>query len=138
MKNISGRFTKLVISALLCTAIIPTVAFAKTYFNVNVYGNRYTVAAEGTKDDQSNFITVTVTDIYKADGSASDYKKVKADVLDNSGNQISNSTDNVLDLDEAELVMLRQVYASGTRIKLRMKGNTSSLDCKVTFTAPIS
>jgi hypothetical protein len=138
MKKISQKFAKIMVGALLLTTVIPTVASAQSYFNKYVNGSTYTVVASGSFDNSSNYVTVTVTEILTAEGAASNYKKVKSDVLDSSGNQISSSTDVELDLGSAKNIMLKQTYPSGKSMKLRMKGNTSSLDCQVTFSAPIS
>lgn len=113
--------------------------FAQSYSNKYVYGSKYTVVADGKNDNNgANFVTVTLSDIYKDDGSESNYSRVRADVLNGSGNQISTNTNVAVDLNKTTTIMLNQTYASGAAMKLRMKGNDSSKDCIVTFAASIS
>jgi len=136
--KLSKKLFKIVVCTLVLTMFASTGVFAKSYTNKYVYGNAYSVVADGSFDNSSNYMTVTLTHIYKADGTESDYSKVKSDVLDGSGNQISTSTGVLLYLDEGTIISLKQQYSSGTRMKLRMKGNDSSLDCIVNFSAPLS
>ena len=114
------------------------VSFAQTYKNKYVYGSDYTVVADGKSDNSAQYLTVTVNKINKADGDPSSYTKVKADVLNSSGSQISTNTNIVLRLGEATSIPLNKKYASGTAMKLRMKGNNSCLDCIVDFATAIS
>lgn len=94
--------------------------------------------AEGTTDNTGNFVTVTVINIKKSDGSASSYSKVRADVIDDDGNQISTDTNVPLSVQQAETIYLKQIYWSGAYMKLRMKGNNNNLDCIVDFSASIT
>jgi len=133
-------FLKRLLCLMAVTALLApsTVAFAQTYSHVYVYGTRYNVVADGTMDDSCNYITVVLADIWKADGSESNYRKVLADVCNEYGDQMSVLTDNTVKLDEAKIIYLLQVYPAGTRVRLRMKGNNEFLDCIVTFTASIT
>lgn len=135
-KNVLKRLLCLMAVVALLTP--STVAFAQNYSDVYVNGNSYGVVAEGTMDDGCNYITVVLTEIMKADGSESNYKKVLADVCDADGNQISILTDNVVKLQKATLIPLMQTYPAGTRVKLRMMGNNIFLDCIVSFSASIT
>lgn len=134
------RRTKMGIALMALVILTASVtAFAKSYIHVYVYGSTYTVVADGKNDNNgANFVTVTLTEILKSDYATSDYSKVRGDVLDSSGNQISINTDVSIDLNQATNIILKQNYPSTTSMKLRMKGNKSSLDCIVTFTASIS
>lgn len=114
------------------------VAFAQSYRNKYVYGAMYTVVVDGTTDNDANFVTVSLTEIKKADGSTSNYKQVRGDVLDSAGNQISEKTNISIPKQETTTIILDKPYVRGTEMKLRMKGNDSSLDCIVTFAASIS
>ena len=81
---------------------------------------------------------MVLADIWKADGSESNYRKVLADVCNEYGDQMSTLTEHTVRLGEATMIYLLQVYPAGTRVRLRMKGNNESLDCIVSFTASIS
>ena len=135
---------KNVLKKLLCFMAVvalltpSTVAFAQNYSKVYVNGNSYGVVADGTMDDGCNYITVVLTEILKADGSESNYKKVLADVCNTYGDQMSILTDNTVRLDEATTIPLMQVYPAGTRVRLRMMGNNVFLDCIVSFSASIT
>lgn len=125
---------------LMTTFVILTssmMVFAKAYTNKYVYGEKYVVVADGESTNAASYLAVTVDEIYKSDGTDSNYSKVKADVLSNAGNQISVSTDNVLRKGEVVNIPLLIFYGAGADMKLRMKGNVSSLDCIVDFTAAI-
>lgn len=132
------KITSIIVTAMVMVTILTTAAFAQSYANKYVYGNAYTVVANGGfSDGGANYLTTTVGEIYKADGTSSNYSRVRGDVLNSSGNQISVSTNVALDLDTPTLIMLNQNYAAGTIMKLRMKGNVNSLDCIVDFTTAI-
>ena len=132
-KIIAAVAFALIVCTLLCMNV-----FAKLYGPIYVYGDRYTVVASGTADNTGSYLSVTVNNIYKADGSNSNYSTVKADVLNSSGSQISSNTNVALSLGTATNISLIQSYNSGTSMRLRMKGNMSSLDCQVKFTAALS
>lgn len=133
------RWVKVSVILMVLAIMTSSVAvYAESYCNVYVYGARYTVVADGQSEHSGNFVTVTVTNIYKADGSESEYSKVRGDVVDENGNQISVNTDELIELYTARNIILSQVYARGSKMKLRMKGNKSNLDCIVTFAASIS
>lgn len=136
MKRVISFITMTVILSLLTSSIV---VCAQSYRDKYVYGDRYTVVAEGTNDDNEvGYVTVTVTKIDKADGSDSNYSKVKADIIGKSGDQYSIETDNILKLGESTNIPLMYAYPSGNYMRLRMKGNISSLDCIVNFNAAIS
>ncbi len=113
-------------------------AFAQSYTDVYVFGSQYTVAADGESENTANYVVVVLTDIYKADGTSSNYSKVKGDVVNTSGDQISTKTDCPITVQETTTIMLSHVFARGTKMKLRLKGNNSTLDCIVNFSASIS
>ncbi len=114
------------------------VVFAQSYSNKYVYGDQFTVIVDGTTDNDSNFVTVTLTDIYKADGASSNYSRVRAKVYDANNDKISVGSDVVVEKQKTTTILLIYSYPSGTRMKLLMKGNNSSLDCIVNFAASIS
>lgn len=136
MKSKIGLTVLTIMFVLLTSSII---VLAQTYQNKTVYGDRYTVVADGTNDDNCvGYVTVCVTEIYKSDGTDSNYSKVRSDIVGWSGEQLSTSTDIVLKKGESTNIPLIFTYASGTRMRLRMKGNISSLDCIVNFNAAIT
>lgn len=114
------------------------VAYAQSYTNMYVYGNEFKVMVDGTTDNSSNFVTVTLTDIYKADGSSSNYAKVRAKIYDGNNDKISVGSDVAVEKQKTTTILLIREYTSQTRMKLLMKGNNSSLDCIVNFAASIS
>lgn len=133
-----SRIKKLVVIMAFTLLTSSMVVCAQSYTNKKVYGDRYVVVVDGKSVNLASHLTVTIDEIYEADGSDSNYEKVKADVLNKDSDQISVNTDNTLKKGEAVNIPLVQNYGSGITMKLRMKGNVSFLDCIVDFTAALS
>ena len=140
MLQYKKRIMKIAVLSLALTMLTSSMmAFAQTYKNKYVYGSAYTVVADGTNDDCStSYVTVKIDKIYKSTGEDSNYTKVKADIIGTKGSQISTESGVVLRLGETTNIKLNMMYGAGSKMKLRMKGNNSSLDCIVDFTAAIS
>lgn len=131
------KITKTILAVCVMTMLMSVVVYAKTFYYKDVYGAYYSVVAEGECDNDGNYLTVTVVNIYKEDGSNSSYTKVKADILDAMSSQLSYKTDTVLEKGKAGNIMLVQSMPSGTYMALRMKGNNSNLNCIVDFSAAL-
>ena len=79
MKNV--LVTICVMSLLVSTnAIAASSRLSKTFTKKKVDSNEYRKVAEITKKQEYEYGYVTIDEIYKADGSSSRYKKIKAKV----------------------------------------------------------
>lgn len=83
-------------------------------------------------------MTVTVDRIRKADGSSSSYSTILTDIIESSGDQISENANYAIKLKTASNIPLYQSFSEDTWMKLRMKGNEPTLDCIVDFTASLT
>ena len=134
---------KNILKKLLCLMAVvalltPSVAaFAMTCTDVYLAGNRYTVVAYGNLPDASGYVLVEIHDIRTDNNKNSLYRKVRGDVLDEWGHQLSASSDVSLVKGDITAIPLAYRYPEGTAVKLRMKGNTSFLDCFVDFTVEL-
>ena len=133
-KNVLKRLLCLMAVVALLTPSV--VAFAESdgfdYHNY-VYGSRYTVVLNGTALFSMSKLDVYITDIRTSSDESCNYKKVKADVLAPSGNQICVDTNYTLYKGKTTSMPLLVCYAQGTQMLLRMKGNKDNLDCQVYY-----
>lgn len=132
---------KITISGVLSILLILSsvlVTFAQNYNKVYVYGARYTVAAAGTSENTADYLTVTVTKIYKENGDDSTYGRVLGEVMNDSGDQISTVLGVPLDVQVPTNIELIEQFDARTPMKIRMKGNKPYLDCQVDFTAALA
>lgn len=130
---------KIIISLLALIVLTSSIVVsAQSYADKYIYGDRFTVIVDGTTDNSGNFVTVTLTELRKADGSASNYSKIRAKIYDSNNDRISVGSDVEVVKQKTTTILLTYMYASGTRMKLLMKGNNSSLDCIADFAASIS
>lgn len=119
-----------VLSAVLTVALaisMTSVCFAegKTFEKRSVDSNTFVSVTGYTKTQTSGTADVKITEIYKADGSASNYKKVYAKVnRDGAEKSIEKGTEDILDIPA-------NAQGKGTVIFLYCKGNNPSLDCQV-------
>ena len=106
-----------------------TAAFSK----VKVDSNEYTTIAKVTKKADYEFAYVTISEIYKADGSSSNYQQIKGKVVfnDNGTWKICGEKP-VKKGEEANFRLPINAQRVGVTLRFRAMGNDPSLDCKVT------
>lgn len=133
---------KITVSGILSVLLIAAsmqVTFANVYTDQYIHGKRYRVVAEGISDNgRLPYVTVTVDRIRKADGSSSSYSTILTDIIESSGDQISENANYAIKLKTASNIPLYQSFSEDTWMKLRMKGNEPTLDCIVDFTASLT
>lgn len=104
--------------------------FYKAYVDSNTFSN---ICYSNTYYDTVKRTSVKVVDIFKADGSASSYKKVKAKMIVNT----YNSDVQTVNKDTIYYFSVPSEYQTGWQYLLKAMGNNPSLDCQITGTFSI-
>lgn len=102
----------------------PITMFGKQY----VDSNEWTYVCDSSRTTTSTSLEVQITNIYKADGSDSNYKKVK--VFCAAGSLVVGS-DTVSLNDPKSYIVPSGYNAAGTINKMFAMGNDPSLDCQI-------
>ena len=124
MKKTVKIFTLLTLVFTMLTATVCSAkeaVISKAYVDSNTYSN----IANAVKDTTTNNAVFNLTAIYKADGTASNYRKVYARANSN-GIEYSVSVG-----DYCSMTIPAGSRSAGRRVYLYCKGNDPSLDCKV-------
>lgn len=101
-----------------------------TFSQKPVDSNTMTYIAGATKSSSTDYVNVIVSDIFKSDGSASDYQYVQVRVK--SGYSYVSSQCRVTRGTTGRSITLSKTYGSGTVLSLYAMGNDPSLDCEIT------
>ena len=124
------RIKDIVVTTLCLLIIIGTVSVEASNYTTFVFtkkdvdSNTYTSIKSTTKLYDSNISTVKITNIYKANGSASNYKYVWVKVSGGTGTKVQKGSWYDLPVSGE--------YAKKWRIvTLSAKGNNAALDCQV-------
>lgn len=93
-----------------------------------VDSNQWTYVCDSSSTDKSKYLQVKIAAIYKADGSDSNYKKVK--IYCAAGNYVVGSE--TIGINDSKFYDVPSDYnAAGTINKLFAMGNDPSLDCQI-------
>lgn len=125
LKLISSAFLVL---ALVCSIVITAFATDTTFTQRYVDSNTFTQVVSLRKSATSDRATLTLSNIYKADGSTSNYQYILAKAT-NQGSTISVRKGTTRDLSIPE-----GYRAVGSLIVLYARGNNPSLDCRISGT----
>lgn len=129
----SMKKTIVVVAAIVCVLSvgIEVLAASKTFSKAFVDSNQWTSIVSARKDSTSGFCSVTVDDIYDADGNTCNYKKVKVVCYNTTNVAVNNSS-----YTATKGKMCIMGYKSGFNVvgrtmTLKAMGNNPSLDCKI-------
>lgn len=126
MKNKSKMITSAIIAlALACSMFATAFASDTTFTKKYVDSNTYTQITSLCKDRSTDYATVTVSNIYKANGSASTYTTVYAKATDYS------TVKTVYKGTPCNLPIPTSYRGAGHWISLYAKNTNSSLDCMI-------
>ena len=100
-------------------------AEAKTFTKVNVDSNSYSYIVRYTKTQRSETATVNITDIYKANGDPSNYRRVNAKATS------TGTPENIEKGSDYELDIPSSYQGKGSMVTLYCMGNDPALDCKI-------
>lgn len=104
-----------------------------SYTKVKVDSNEYTTIAKVTKEKKYEYAYVTISNIYKADGSTSNYQQIKGKVVFNDAGTWKICEEKVVKKDtETKFILKNNAKYEGVTLRFRAMGNNPSLDCKVT------
>lgn len=119
-----------VIATSMCTALLcGTVAlaaessFTKDFVSCFSYG----LVTSAQKSTAGSKAAVLITNMYKADGSSSDYKKLKVQL----GSNASQASEVTVTKGTTYDITLKSAQEKGKWLHMFAKGNNPSLDCKV-------
>lgn len=104
----------------------------------HVDSNTYTTIASPTKASDASTCSLRVTNLYKSDGTGSNYKKIKAKFYVGSTICTTSTEYTSADLGKYLTPTLKEQYRKkGTTLTFKAMGNDPSLDCQMTgfFTA---
>lgn len=131
----NNKLKKLMVGAVVIASITGSVnvdAVATQFRYVYVDSNEFTKVASCSKGTDKSSIAVDLYDIYKADGSESDYKKIKARFRSNGSNVLDNKNEVTIRKDKDSVYKLKSEYRRpGVCINFRAMGNDPALDCKI-------
>lgn len=119
--------------AMVCVLSIGTevLAASKTFSKKFVDSNQWTTVVNARKDSTSGFCSVTIDDIYDADGNDCDYKKIKA-VCYNSKKVAVNKSSYTVTKGKMCIMGYKSGFSViGKTMTLKAMGNNPSLDCKI-------
>lgn len=125
--------TKVASLALVTALISSSTVFAASsaFNNKKVDSNELTFITSCTKKTEYNEVYVKITQIYKADGSKSDYKKVKAKFT-SGGSVCTTSSSYTANKGSECTATLKDAYRKkGKTTTFYSMGNNPSLDCKI-------
>lgn len=122
-RKLSKKVLCLCIVAVLAVCLaIPTFA-AATFTRADVHGSYYSVICSlPNSNHTASGATVTVSQIYKADGGDSDYQSVMCKAVENSGIRVMKGT--ATSLPYADDAKYNELY-------LQAKGYNPLLDCRI-------
>ena len=123
------KIEKIITGAITCLIIVGTVVgtnAAETQFAAKfVDSNQYTYVCTAQQYSYSDYAAVKITQIYKADGSSSNYKKVYCkSMLIGEERLVEKGT-------WSDIPIHSSVKGAGKNNELYSKGNDPSLDCKI-------
>lgn len=103
----------------------------QNFFKKFVDSNQWTTIINAKKDSTSGFCSVTIDDIYDADGNDCDYKKIKA-VCYNSKKVAVNKSSYTVTKGKMCIMGYKSGFSViGKTMTLKAMGNNPSLDCKI-------
>ncbi|MCI8409603.1 MAG: hypothetical protein HFJ09_10105 [Lachnospiraceae bacterium] len=106
-------------------------AASKTFSKKFVDSNQWTTVVSATKDSTSGFCSVTINDIYDANGKACNYKKVKAACYYSKNVAVNNSSYTVTKGKMCIMGYKGGFSVIGRTMTLKAMGNNPSLDCRI-------
>lgn len=108
-------------------------AVSKAFSKVYIKGESYTTIAKITKKQNYEFAYVTIEDIYKADGSTSNYTMIQGKVHYKSGDdwKICGSETRIVKGTQAVFTIPKAGRGADTTLRFRAKGNNPLLNCKI-------
>ena len=122
-----------VVGVLVSTNAMASTKVSAAFSKVKVDSNEYTTIAKITKQIKYEYAYVTISDIYKADGSASNYQQIQAKVVYNDNGTWKICEEKAVKKGEkADFHLLINAQRAGVTLRFRAMGNNPSLDCKVT------
>lgn len=136
--KVKDLLKKAVVGVCVAGVLVSTNAMASTkvtaaFSKVKVDSNEYTTIAKVTKQIDYEYAYVTISDIYKADGSASNYQQIKGKVVFNDAGTWKICEEKVVKKDtETKFILKNNAKYEGVTLRFRAMGNNPSLDCKVT------
>ena len=125
-----GKFRKSAVSILIVALLLAISTFVAsatevTFSKAYVDSNQYRSVTSAKKETTTTCADVKITDIYKADGSSSNYKKVYA--------KATYTGESVLVTKGSyyELTIPASYRSAGNTVYLYAMGHNPSLDCKI-------
>ena len=132
---IYNKIKKVMVSAIVIVSITGSIgadAVATGFKYAYVDSNQYTKVTSYTKVSEKKAIGVMLNNIYKADGSSSDYKKIKAKFRSGGCNVLDNKNEVTICKNENNVYLLKSKYrCPGVSITFSAMGNNPALDCQI-------
>lgn len=130
---------KALVGACVVGVLISTDAMAQSkmvsvpFTKAKVDSNEFTTVAKVVKEQESQFAYVTVDQIYKADGSSSNYQRINEKVQYKKGDKwiMCDSIKNIRKGEQAKFEIPKLYRTAGNKLRFRGMGNDPSLDCKI-------
>ena len=134
--NIKNIAKKTILSACAITMLSSSTTFALKnvgFTNSYVDSNQWSSVIQRCKSDASTYTKVYIAKIKKADGKASNYKKVNGVIMTyKEGKNYYASSSIKCELKETTQFDIDKKYqAKGTSVSFCAKGNDPSLDCRI-------
>lgn len=138
LKKKTRKFGTMLVMALMLTFVLSNVVYAAVIQNGTdvkftkhfIDSNKYTTVATGSKVNAGKTLHVTVTHIYDDEGTEKDFwSKTRWKVYDDAGGVFSD--EHILEKGQYTGITLEEKVTSSDEIKVKAKGNTSSLDAKI-------
>lgn len=139
--NVMMRLKKIFVSTLaiglLSAAVVCSAETSATFKKAYVDSNEFkrVEGADASKADTSEYASVSITDIFDADGKECEYKAVYAKVRSNGYNATTSEDGNTYRTayrNQTTSIKLKQEYrAKGTELHLWAMGRNPSLDCMI-------
>ena len=108
-------------------------AAEKSFVKTKVDSNEWTYIVTATKADKGETCKVEISNIYKANGSNSNYEAVRGVIRSNT-KTASVSSNIRLGKKTTTIALLEAYQAKGTILSFYSMGNNPSLDCKISGT----
>lgn len=123
-----------VVGVLISTDAMAASRVTATFSQAKVDSNSYSTIAKIVKKKKFEFAYVNIDEIYKADGSSSNYKRIKGKVEFKDGKDWSNcGTEKTIQKGiEQKFAIPKAGREAGTTLRFRAMGNDPSLDCRIT------
>lgn len=124
-KSLKSKISGLLAVLIIVSSITVAYAAETTFTKRLVDSNSYSYITAATKETTSTTAAVNITDIYKADGSASSYTTVyvKATTTGTGSSVVKGSS--------YDIAIPSGYQAKGSYVSMYSQGNTPWLDCQI-------